>query len=200
MLNTVDGFAMTALGMTVLHLGIADFKFTHTFVICNRSPDTEIIFGIDVQKKFSISYAWDKAKNCYIQKEGEFLTYTRSCEQKATIGIVKSTLKILPRHNGVVPIKITGQAIKEYMVYFITDADSTKGRDPNTNIINGIHNIKGKTSVSVLVFNYINKHIMFNKGEYVGHLEPAIEDNVNSDLPSHAQLDTHSTNSFTIQI
>ena len=32
-----------------------------------------------------------------------------------------------------------------------------------------------------------------------GHLEPAIEDNMNSDLPSHAQLDTHSTNSVTIQ-
>ena len=32
----------------------------------------ELIFGIDVQKKFSISYAWDKEKNCYIQKEGKF--------------------------------------------------------------------------------------------------------------------------------
>ena len=42
------------------------------------------------------------------------------------------------------PIKITGQAIKEYMAYFITDDDSTKGRDPNINIINDIHNIKGK--------------------------------------------------------
>ena len=40
---------------------------------------------------------------------------------------------------------------------------------------------------------------MFNKGEYIGHLEPAIEDNVNSDLPSHAQPDTHSTNSVTTQ-
>ena len=63
---------MTALGMTVLHLRIADFKFTHNFVICNRLPDTEIIFGIDIQKKFSISYAWDKVKNCYIQKDGKF--------------------------------------------------------------------------------------------------------------------------------
>ena len=42
---------MTALGMTALHLKIADFKFTHNFVICNRLPDTEIIFGIDLQKK-----------------------------------------------------------------------------------------------------------------------------------------------------
>ena len=70
-------------------------------------------------------------------------TYTRTCEQKATIGIVKSTLKIPPRHNGVVPIKITGQTIKEHMAYFITDEDSTKGRDQHINIINSIHNSKG---------------------------------------------------------
>ena len=104
---------MTPLGMTALHLRIADFEFTHNLIICDRLPDTEIIFGIDVLQKFSISYAWDKAKNCYIQKDGKFLTYTRNCEQKAALGIVKMTLKIPPRHNGVMAIKITGQAIKE---------------------------------------------------------------------------------------
>ena len=57
---------MTALGMTALHLRIAEFKFTHNFIICNRLLDTQIIFGIDIQKKFSISYALDKTKNCYI--------------------------------------------------------------------------------------------------------------------------------------
>ena len=197
--NTVHSSPMTALGMTVLHLRIADFKFAHNFIICNRFPDTEIIFGIDVQKKFSISYAWDKAKNYYIQKDGKFLTYTRNCEQKATIGIVKLTLRILPRHSGVIPIKIIGQAIKEHMAYFITDEYSTKGRDPNINIINDIHNIKGRTSVNILVPTYTNKCITFNKGEYVGHLEPAIEASVDSDLPSHAQPDTCSTNSVTTQ-
>ena len=115
------------------------------------------------------------------------------------MGIIKLTLKILPRHNGVIPIKITGQAIKEQMAYFITDEDSTKGRDPSINIINSIHSIKGRTFVKILVSNYTNKHITFNKGEYVGHLELAIEDSANSDLPSHAQLDTHSTNSVTTQ-
>ena len=121
---------MTALGMTALHLRIADFKFTHNFVICDRLPDTEIIFGIDVQKKFSISYAWDKEKNCYIQRDGKFLTYTQNCEQKATIGIVKSSLKIPPRHSGVVPIKITGQTIKDHMAYFISDENSTHRKGP----------------------------------------------------------------------
>ena len=190
---------MTALGIAALHLRIAYFKFTHNFVICNTLPDTEIIFGIDIEKKFSISFASNMAKNCYIQWDGKFLTYTRNCEQKATIGIVKSTLKIPPRHNGVVPIKITGQTIKDHMAYFITEEDSTKGRDPNINIIKGIHNIKGKTSVNVLVSNYTNKHIKFNKGEYIGCLEPAIDDSVTSDKQIHKQPDAHRTNSVTLQ-
>ena len=67
---------MTALGMTALHLRIEEFKFTYNFFICNRLLDTEIIFGIDIQKKFSLSYDWDKEKNCYIQRGGKFLTYT----------------------------------------------------------------------------------------------------------------------------
>ena len=193
-LNTVDGFPMTALGMTALHLRIAEFKFTHNFVICDRLPDMEIIFGIDIQKKFSLSYAWDKEKNCYIQKDGKFLTYTWNCVHKATIGTVKSSLKIPPWHNGVVLIKITGPVIKEHMAYFITDDNSTKGRDPNINIINGIHKIKGKTSVNILVSNYTNKHITFNKREYIGCLEPTITEDTKIDQP-----ETHSAHSVTIQ-
>ena len=161
-LNTANGSLMTPLGMTALHLRIADFKFTHNFVNCNRLPHTELFLGVDIQKKFSISNTWDK-KNCYIQRDGKFLTYTRNCEQKVTIGIVKLTLKILPEHNGVVPNRITGQTIKEHMAYFITDEDSTKGRDPNINIINSIHNIKGKTSLNVLVSNYTNTSILTKK-------------------------------------
>ena len=103
-LNRADGSLMTALGITALHLRIADFKFTHNFIICNRLPDSELLFGIDSQKKISLSYAWHKEKNCYMQKDGRFLTYIQNCEQKAIIGIVKSTLKIPPRHNGVIPI------------------------------------------------------------------------------------------------
>ena len=43
-------------------------------------------------------------------------------------------------------------------------------------IIDGIHNNKGRTYINVLISNYTNKHITFNKGEHVGHLEPPIED------------------------
>ena len=119
--------------MTALHLRIADFKFTHNFILHDRLPDTEIIFGIDVQKKFSLSYAWDKEKDYYIQMNSQFLTYTRSCEQNATIGIVKSTLKIPPQHNGIIPIKIKGHSITGHVVNFISNHESTEGKDPNIN-------------------------------------------------------------------
>ena len=96
-----------------------------------------------MQRKFSLPYTWDKKRNCYIQKEGKFLNYTSNCEQKATIGTVKLMLNIPPQCNGVVPVKISGPIIEEQMAYFITDDNTSKGRDPNINIINGIHNIKG---------------------------------------------------------
>ena len=105
-LNTADGSPMSALGATALHLRTAKFKFTHNFIICNQLPETELIFGIDIQKKFSLSYAWDKDRNCYIQRGHTFLVYTHTCDCKATIGTVKSTLRIPPQHNGVVPIKM----------------------------------------------------------------------------------------------
>ena len=62
------------------------------------------------------------------------------------------------------------------MAYFLTDDSTPKGRDPNINIIDGIHKIKGRTSVNLLVSNYTNKHLTFHKGEYIGHLEPAVLD------------------------
>ena len=55
-LNTGDGSPLTVLGMTALYLWIAELTFTHNFVICDRLLDTGIIFGIAIQKKFSLSY------------------------------------------------------------------------------------------------------------------------------------------------
>ena len=183
---------MMALGSTTLHLRIADFKFTHNFLIYNQLPETELIFGIDIQKKFSLSYAWGKEKNCYIQRNGTFLVYTHSCDHTATIGTVKSTLRLPTRHNGVIPIKISGPIIKTHMAYFLTDDSTPKGRDPNINIINGIHKIKGKTSVNILVSNYTNKCLTFYEGEYIGHLEPTI-------LDSTDQQQTHQPKSVTLK-
>ena len=68
-LKTADGSTMTALDMVALHLSIVEFKFTHNFIICNRLPDMELIFGIGIQKKFSISYAWDKEKTVIFKRK-----------------------------------------------------------------------------------------------------------------------------------
>ena len=133
-------------------------------------------------------------ENCYIQRDGKFLTYTQNCEQKATIGTVKLSLKIPLKHKGVVPIKITGPVIKEHMAYFITDENSTKGRDHNINIIDSICKIKGKTSFNILVSNYTNKHITFHKGEHIGCLDPTIMDDMTID-----DSETHSTHSINLQ-
>ena len=95
-LNTADGIPMSVLGVTALHLRIAEFKFTHNFLICDQLSETELIFGIDIQKKFSLSYAWYKERNCYVQRDGTFLVYTHACDCKATTGTVKSTLRIPP--------------------------------------------------------------------------------------------------------
>ena len=111
-LNTADGSPMTALEITALQLRIADFKFTQNFITCDKLPDMEILFGIDIQKNISLSYAWDKEKNCYIQKDGRFHTYTTNCEQKATIGIVKSTLKIPPRQDTMALFQSRSKAIQ----------------------------------------------------------------------------------------
>ena len=62
------------------------------------------------------------------------------------------------------------------MAYFVSDQDSNKGKDPDIHIIDWIHSIKEKTYVNVVISNYTNKHVIFNKGEYIGHLEPPIED------------------------
>ena len=102
-------------------------------------------------------------KNCYIQRDGKFLVYTHTCDCTATIGTFKLTLKLPPQHNGVIPIKVGGPIIKTHMAYFLTDGSTPKGKDPNINIISGIHKIKGKTSVNIHVSNYTNKHLTFHQ-------------------------------------
>ena len=161
-------------------------------IICNQLPDTELIFGIDIQKKFSLSYTWDKDQQCYIQQNGRFLTFTHANTHKATIGTIKSTLKIPPRHNGVVPIKISGLLITTHTAHFVMDDSTPKGRDPNINIIDSIHKIKDRSTVNVLISNYTNKHLTFHKEEYTGHLE-LIE------LHATDQGETHQANSIALK-
>ena len=120
------------------------------------------------------------------------MAFTHITTQKATIGTVKSTLKTLPRHNGVVTNKISGPLITTDTTHFITDDSTPKGKDPNINIIDGIHKIKDRSTVNVIVSNYTNKHLTFHKGEYIGHLEPL-------ELDSTDQGETHQANSITLK-
>ena len=99
---------------------------------------------------------------------------------------------ITPRHNGVVPIKISRPLITTDTTHFVMDDSTPKGRDPNINITDGIHKIKDRSTVNVLISNYTNKHLTFHKGKYIGHLE-LIE------LDSTEQGETHQANSITLK-
>ena len=149
--------------------------FNFTF-ICDQLLETDILFGIDIQKKYSLSYSWDLDKQLFIKKEGSFLTYTRNYEQQNNIAVVKCPLKITPRHSGIIPITIKGHDLKTPVRYFISNQHVNKGLDPNIHVIDGIYNIKGRSTLHVLVANYTNKHVTFNKGQCIGHIEQSIDD------------------------
>ena len=80
-LNTADGSPMLSVGKVMLSLCIADFKFSHTFIICNKLPETDFLFAINLQKRYSLCYCRGSDRQLFIQREGSFLTYTRNSEQ-----------------------------------------------------------------------------------------------------------------------
>ena len=90
------------------------------------------------------------------------------------------------------PIRISGPLITTDTAHFIADNSTHKGKDPNINIIEGIHKIKDRSTVNVIVSNYSNKHLTFHKGKYIGHLEPL-------ELKPVDQGHTHQANSITLK-
>ena len=90
------------------------------------------------------------------------------------------------------PIRISRPLITTDRAHFITDDSTPKGKDPNINIIDGIHKIKDRSTVNVIVSNYTNKHLTFHKGEYIGHLEPL-------ELKSTDQGETHQAKSISLK-
>ena len=133
------------------------------------------LFGIDIQKRYSLSYSWDSGEQFFIQSKGSFLTNTRNCEQQHNIAVVKSTLKIPPRPNSIIPIMIMGHNLKATVGYFISNQHTNKGLDPSIHVIDGTYNIKGRSTSHILVANYTNKHVIFNKGKCIGHIETSID-------------------------
>ena len=90
------------------------------------------------------------------------------------------------------PIKISGPLITSDTAHFIADNSTHKGKDPNINIIDGIHKIKDRSTVNVIVSNYTIKHLTFHKGKYIGHLEPL-------ELQPMDQGETHQANTITLE-
>ena len=129
-LNTADGLPMMALGITALHLRIAWISNSLIILLymqqATRHRNT--VWNWYPEKRFPCHLPGIRKRTATYRRMAGFLTYTWNCEQKATIGIVKSTLKIPPRHNGIIPIKTKGQTIKGHMAYFISNQDSTKGK------------------------------------------------------------------------
>ena len=105
-----------------LHLQIVDFKLSHIFIICNRLPEADFFFGIDLQKWYSLSYCWESDRHLFMQKDGSFLTYHQKQGRSVWYALVKSTLKIPLRHNGThnstIPIRIEGHDLQDQVAYF----------------------------------------------------------------------------------
>ena len=88
---------------------------------------------------------------------------------------MKSPLKIPPRHNGIIPITTRGHNLKVPVGYFISNQHLNKRLDPSIHVIDGIYNSTDRLTLHALAANYTNKHIIFNKGKCIGHVEPSID-------------------------
>ena len=61
------------------------------------------------------------------------------------------------------------------MGYFISNQHANRGYDPDIHVIEGIYNIKGRSTLHILVAKYSNKHVTFNKGQCIGYIELSID-------------------------
>ena len=93
-LKTALGSTMSSLGKATLHLLIANFQVFPYLHHMLQISDTDILFGIDTQKRYSLSYSWDADKQLFIQREESFLSYSRNCEQQHNNAVVKSPLNV----------------------------------------------------------------------------------------------------------
>ena len=65
-LKKADGSSMSSLDKATLHLHTAKIQVSHTFIICDKLQDTDILFGIGIQKRYSLSHSWDSNKQLFI--------------------------------------------------------------------------------------------------------------------------------------
>ena len=69
---------------------------------------------------------------------------------------------------------MSGPIIQEQLAFFLTDDNTDEGRNPSIKMLYGIHKIKDRKTIPIIVVNNTNKHITFTKGRYIGQFEPAI--------------------------
>ena len=90
------------------------------------------------------------------------------------------------------------------MGYFISNQCINWRLDPNIHVIDEIYNIKDRSALHNLAANYTNKHVTFNNGQHIGHIEPSIDympqTAVNS-LTTQKVIDEHvQPNTFTLHL
>ena len=97
-------------------------------------------------------------------------------------------------HNVVIPITINGHNLKGPVGYFTRNQHVNRRLDPNIHVIDGICNIKDISTLHILNANYTNKHVTFNKGQCIGHIEPSTyhmpQTSINS-LTTQKMIDEH---------
>ena len=80
------------------------------------------------------------------------------------------------------------------MGYLISNQHIKRRLDPSIHVIDGIYNIKDRLTLHILVANYTNKHITFNKGQCIGHIETSLDHmpqtSINS-LTTQKMMDEH---------
>ena len=85
---------------------------------------------------------------------------------------VARTIRIPPKHNGVISVSIKGLDIKTPTACFI----GSQYTDTEVRLIDRVHDISHNAILQVLVINNSNQHMNFPKGMKIGHLEPPIDD------------------------
>ena len=87
------------------------------------------------------------------------------------------------------------------MGYLISNQHINKTLDQNIHVIDGIYNIKDRSTLHILVANCTNKHVNFNKEQCRGHMEPSIDHmshTVINSLTPQNMIDEHvQPNTFT---
>ena len=195
-LTTADSSPMHVVGHATITIHLKNLRITHHFIVV-ESLMTDVILGIDFQREYRISYDWDEDKQCYTRHKGHLVCYTEDMESGINQVSVAKTIRIPPKHNGVISVSIKGHDIKSPTACFIR----SQYTDTDVKLVDGVHDISCNTTLQVLVINNSNHHVNFPKGMKIGHLEPPIDDltqiSINSATTQRRLPETVKPDSFT---